>query len=430
MITKRQKQALDFIKYHLNRKGYAPSLEEIKSHLKLSSVSTAHHHVKALEALGLLEKEENQPRAISVSKNTPLVSIPLLGTIAAGSPLTLFDMPQETIAVPKSLIPSSSKVYALKVVGNSMIDENINDGDVILVRHQETAENGQKVVALIDNQEATLKKYYKERDHIRLQPANKNMEPLIIRKGRDVFIKGIVLDVIRDISISGDIMTNTQINNTGYSIYNEEAKKRTKQNPLPDLYPKLPTKTFDIIYADPPWHYNGKLQFDKSSKSKDKIDFSRKIFISSATFKYPTLKTSELMAIPIHKIAKDDCLLFMWTTNPHLAQAIELGQAWGFEYKTVAFIWDKMTHNPGQYTLSNCELCLVFKRGRIPRPRGARNVQQLVRSPRKTHSEKPVEVIQAIEKMFPGQERIELFARKKVNGWSAWGLDVLKEGSE
>ncbi|OGZ73722.1 MAG: transcriptional regulator [Candidatus Staskawiczbacteria bacterium RIFCSPLOWO2_01_FULL_37_25b] len=225
-------------------------------------------------------------------------------------------------------------------------------------------------------------------------------------------------------------MTNTQVKQTGYSIYNEDVKKRTKQNTLPDLYPKLPNKKFDVIYADPPWYYNGKLQFDKSSKSKENIDFSRKIFISSATFKYPTLKTGELMKIPIHEIAKDDCLLFMWTTSPHLSQAVELGQTWGFEYKTVAFIWDKMNHNPGQYTLSNCELCLVFKRGRIPRPRGARNVQQLVRSPRKEHSEKPAEVIQGIEKMFPTQERIELFARRKTKGWSAWGLDMLNESNK
>ena len=213
---------------------------------------------------------------------------------------------------------------------------------------------------------------------------------------------------------------------TGYSIYKEDTKKRTKQNALPSLYPNLPNKKFDIIYADPPWHYNGKLQFDKSSKGVDRIDLSRKIFISSAVFKYPTLKTSELMRIPIHEIAKDDCLLFMWTSNPHLAQAIELGEAWGFEYKTVAFVWDKMNHNPGQYTLSNCELCLLFKRGRIPKPRGARNIQQLVRCPRRKHSEKPIEVIQAIEKMFPTQERIELFARRKTTGWSVWGLEVPK----
>jgi N6-adenosine-specific RNA methylase IME4 len=312
-----------------------------------------------------------------------------------------------------------------------MVDENINDGDVVLVKHQKVAENGQKVVALIDNYEATLKKFYRERDHIRLQPANKTLEPIIIRKDRDIKIQGIVIDVITETpeatpqTLFGDYEPLRK-RLTGYSIYNKDAEKRTKQNGLPTLYPELPNKTFDIIYADPPWDYNGKLQFDKTSTSKEKLDLSRKIFISSATFKYPTLKTSELMKIPIQKIAKDDCLLFMWTSNPHLAQAIDLGKAWGFEYKTVAFVWDKMNHNPGQYTLSNCELCLVFKRGKIPRPRGARNVQQLVRSPRKAHSEKPIEVLQAIEKMFPNQERIELFARSRVDGWSAWGLDVLK----
>lgn len=217
---------------------------------------------------------------------------------------------------------------------------------------------------------------------------------------------------------------------TGYSIYNSDAKRRTQQNTLSDLYPKLPNKKFDVIYADPPWDYNGKLQFDNSSKDAGRIDLSKKIFISSAAFKYPTLKTSELMKLSVQEIAKDDCLLFMWATNPHLAQAIELGEAWGFEYRTVAFVWDKMKHNPGIYTLSNCELCLVFKRGKIPTPRGARNVQQLIRSPRKEHSEKPVEVIQAIEKMFPNHKRIELFARKEVSGWSAWGLDMIKKSNE
>lgn len=212
---------------------------------------------------------------------------------------------------------------------------------------------------------------------------------------------------------------------TGYSIYNEEFKERAKQNFLSNLYPELPEKKFDIIYADPPWHHNGKMQYDKSGKNADEIDLTKNIFISSAIFKYPTVKTSELKKIPITDIAKDNCLLFMWTTNPHLSQAIELGQAWGFDYKTVAFIWDKMNHNPGQYTLSNCELCLVFKRGKIPKPRGVRNIQQLIRSPRKKHSEKPIEVIKAIKKMFPKQERIELFARKKIEGWASWGLDVL-----
>jgi len=223
---------------------------------------------------------------------------------------------------------------------------------------------------------------------------------------------------------------NSMENVTGYAIYSKEAESRTQRNGMPALYPDFPDKEFDIIYADPPWDYNGKLQFDKSSKSADEIDLSRNIFISSASFKYPTLKIDELMKMPVQKIAKDDCLLFLWATNPHLAQAISLGQAWGFEYRTVAFVWDKMVHNPGKYTLSNCELCLVFKRGRIPQPRGARNIQQLIHSPRRAHSMKPDEVRDAIEKMFPTQQRIELFARRKSKTWTAWGLDVLHDELE
>lgn len=212
---------------------------------------------------------------------------------------------------------------------------------------------------------------------------------------------------------------------TGYSIYNKEAKKRTRQNPLKELYPNLPSEKYDVIYADPPWDYGGKMQYDKSSVSKDKIDLNKKIFISSASFIYPTLKTSDLKKLNVASIANEDCLLFMWTSSPHLQQAIELGVAWGFDYKTVAFVWDKMSHNPGQYTLSNCELCLVFKRGKIPKPRGARNIQQLVRAPRQAHSVKPQQAMDNITKMFPKQRRIELFARRKVDGWDAWGLDVL-----
>lgn len=211
---------------------------------------------------------------------------------------------------------------------------------------------------------------------------------------------------------------------TGYTIYNAEQQRRTKRNDLPEFYPDLPENSYSIIYADPPWDYGGKMQFDKSSKSSEKMDFSKNIFISSANFKYPTVKLSVLKKIPVAEIADEDCLLFMWVTNPHLEQGIELGKAWGFDYRTVAFVWDKMVHNPGQYTMSYCELCLVFKKGRIPRPRGARNIKQLVRVPRREHSEKPVEVQKGIEEMFPTQKKIELFARKKSDGWDVWGLDV------
>lgn len=211
---------------------------------------------------------------------------------------------------------------------------------------------------------------------------------------------------------------------TGYTIYNAEQDRRTVRNDLPSFYPDLPDERYDIIYADPPWDYGGKMQFDKSSKSADKIDLGKKIFISAANFKYPTVKTKDLKKIPISEIANDDCLLFMWVTNPHLAQGIELGEAWGFTYKTVAFVWNKMVHNPGQYTMSYCELCLVFKKGRIPRPRGARNIKQLIEVPRTKHSKKPQEARHNIEKMFPSQRKIELFAREENENWDVWGLDV------
>ena len=211
---------------------------------------------------------------------------------------------------------------------------------------------------------------------------------------------------------------------TGYKIYNAEQNRRTRRSDLPNLYPDLPKKKFDIIYADPPWDYGGKMQFDKSSTSLENMGWKKNIFISSASFKYPTLKTQELKKIPILEIAKNDCLLFMWVTSPHLTQGIEVGTHWGFDYKTVAFVWDKMTHNPGQYTLSYCELCLVFKRGRIPSPRGTRNEKQLIRTPRGKHSVKPAEVRDKIQRMFPTQDRVELFAREKPKNWDVWGLDV------
>jgi len=211
---------------------------------------------------------------------------------------------------------------------------------------------------------------------------------------------------------------------SGYSIYNVESKKRAKVNPLDEIYPRLPKATYDIIYADPPWDYNGKVQYDKSCIKTENVGFEKNIFISSAIFKYPTLKLSELKELDVNSIAAEDCLLFMWTTGPQLAHAVELGQAWGFEYKTVAFIWDKMVHNPGRYTLSQTEQCLVFKKGRIPTPRGARNVRQLIHCPRGEHSEKPDKVIDGITAMFPFQRKIELFARKNYNGWDNWGLEI------
>lgn len=213
-------------------------------------------------------------------------------------------------------------------------------------------------------------------------------------------------------------------NVTAYSIYSEKAKKKTKINPLEDIYPKLPNQKYDVIYADPPWDYGGKMQYDKSTIKSENEGFKREIFISAANFKYPTLKIKDLMKLDVESIAADDCILFMWTTGPQMANTIKVGENWGFEYKTVAFVWDKQVHNPGHYTLSQTEFVLVFKRGRFPRPRGARNVRQFVSHPRGRHSEKPEVVIDGITKMFPTQNKIELFARKNFEGWDNWGLEI------
>ena len=132
----------------------------------------------------------------------------------------------------------------------------------------------------------------------------------------------------------------------------------------------------------------------------------------------------QLKELNVNSIAADDCILFMWTTGPQMANSIELGEAWGFEYKTVAFVWDKMVHNPGRYTLSQTEFVLAFKKGKFPQPRGARNIRQMVTVHRGAHSEKPIDIIDGITKMFPTQDKIELFARNNYIGWDNWGLEI------
>jgi N6-adenosine-specific RNA methylase IME4 len=114
----------------------------------------------------------------------------------------------------------------------------------------------------------------------------------------------------------------------------------------------------------------------------------------------------------------------MWATSPNLDQAIELLKAWGFTYSTVGFVWEKRAINPGAYTMSSVELCLIGKKGNIPKPRGARNVRQFISELRTSHSTKPEEVRKRIEAMFPQSSKLELFARKKTDGWAVWGNEV------
>lgn len=194
MPTKKQKLVLDFVKQHEKKRGYSPSLEEIQQHFKLASVSTAHFHIKQLQKKGLLTKEEKQGRTISAVKETKAIKIPLVGSIAAGQPIEAIEMSGETITVSRSDIKLPVQHYALRVVGDSMIEDGIFNDDIVIVRTQATADNGQTVVAIIDDNQATLKKIFKEKGKIRLQPANKKLKPLFRKK---VEIRGVVEKIIR-----------------------------------------------------------------------------------------------------------------------------------------------------------------------------------------------------------------------------------------
>ncbi len=195
MLTKKQKNVLTYIENYQKNKSYSPSLEEIRKHFRLSSVSTAHHYVKKLQKAGCLKKEDNQPRAIDL-KSEPLMQIPLVGMITAGMPIEAIEDRTETIAVPSLELGRNGEFYALQVKGDSMIEEGIFDGDIVVIKKQSSAENGQTVVAVIDDNEATLKKLYREDGKFRLQPANQAMLP-IYRK--EVEVRGIVIKVIRDL---------------------------------------------------------------------------------------------------------------------------------------------------------------------------------------------------------------------------------------
>jgi len=243
-------QVLDYISSYHKKRKYSPSLKEICQHFKIASVSTAHFHVKKLQDLGFLEKQRNQPRSINVYENEKMVNIPLLGLITAGQPTEAIQN-TETIAVPQNKLSRFGEFYALRVVGNSMVDENINNGDIVLVKQQSTAENGQKVVALIDNCETTLKKFYKEREFIRLQPANKTMAPIIIEKDREFTIQGIVIDVIRnEQELRAEILPNLK------------EIKRNARLPLNEIIlgdaieglRKLPNDSCDLVIIDPPYN--------------------------------------------------------------------------------------------------------------------------------------------------------------------------------
>lgn len=201
-LTKRQKEVLDYITQFIELHGYAPSYREIAASLDMSSVATVASHVETLVEKGYLGKGTGQARSIQLVKPTSeefdedrSVGLPILGLIAAGQPIEAITGHQDTLEVPPFMVGRRSS-YVLQVKGESMIEDAIMDGDFVVIQEKEVPSNGEVVVALVDG-EATLKRYYKEKDHIRLQPANSTMDPIIVPADSKIQIQGVVIGVIR-----------------------------------------------------------------------------------------------------------------------------------------------------------------------------------------------------------------------------------------
>jgi repressor LexA len=199
-LTRRQKEILDFIESFLDEHGYSPSFEEIASFFQYRSLATVHEHLTNLESKGYIRKNYNESRSIELARSEmrlAAVELPLLGLVAAGEPIEAIE-DTETIPVPEDLISGSTgSHYVLRVRGDSMIDEQIRDGDYVIVQSRMTAHDGEMVIALIDDEGATVKRFYREAGgKVRLQPANAALDPLSYRADR-VRIQGIVVGVIR-----------------------------------------------------------------------------------------------------------------------------------------------------------------------------------------------------------------------------------------
>ncbi len=197
-LTKKQKRIYDFISAYIKNKGYSPSIDEIRKHAGLSAVSTVHRHLLNLEQRGWIRRIPNTSRSIILvsPENNSVNSLPLLGTIAAGNPIESLQISDEMLSVPEDF-SRVKNTYVLKVKGDSMIEECIMDGDFVIVEQRSEPAEGEMVVALLDNEEATLKKFYRENaSTVRLQPANSSMEPIYV-SDRDLKIQGIVIGVIR-----------------------------------------------------------------------------------------------------------------------------------------------------------------------------------------------------------------------------------------
>ena len=203
-ISKRQQDILDFIKSEVKSKGYPHSVREIGEAVGLASSSTVHGHLARLESKGLIRRDPTKPRAIEILEadiaahipRNAVVNVPVVGKVTAGLPITAIENVEEYFPLPESLAPADEQVFMLEIMGESMIEAGILDGDYVIVKQQPTANNGDIVVAITEEDEATCKRFFKEKDYIRLQPENSTMDPIILR---NVSILGKVIGVYRHI---------------------------------------------------------------------------------------------------------------------------------------------------------------------------------------------------------------------------------------
>ncbi len=197
-LTRRQKEILDYLGRHIERKGYAPTIEEIGEHFGLSSLATVHKHLSNLQEKGVIKREWNRSRALELvptQVKVRAVELPLLGRVAAGTPIEAVAS-SETIFVPEDMV-GRRETYVLQVKGDSMIDEQIRDGDYVIVENRKTARDGEMVIALLDGENVTLKKLYREGGgKVRLQPANARMKPIFVDQD-DLQVQGVVIGVLR-----------------------------------------------------------------------------------------------------------------------------------------------------------------------------------------------------------------------------------------
>lgn len=198
-LTRRQRQILDYLNSYGGEHGYAPSFEEIAEHFNYNSLATVHEHLTNLERKGYIKRTYNESRAIEILPSDVIsraVAVPLLGAVAAGAPIEVATN-DETVSVPEDFVRRPGNHYALRVRGQSMIDDQIRDGDFVVVHDRNTADNGEMVIAMLDGSSATVKRYFRERDgRIRLQPSNDQMAPIYVREDQ-MQVRGIVVGVLR-----------------------------------------------------------------------------------------------------------------------------------------------------------------------------------------------------------------------------------------